>query len=86
MRLCLRSLMNVSVMATTSIDAAVQPERGVDVVGEQIACYAAAGDGGVQTPEAFPALRQILRRWSSPAGTWCGSGRFGRGGLRRSGA
>src|ERR1017187_5632454 len=33
-------------------DAAVQPHGGIDAVGQQIAGDAAAGHGGVETPEA----------------------------------
>ena len=60
-RLCLRSLMNVSVIAVTFADRAVQPERGVDAVREQIAGDAAAGDADVEAPQALAALRQVLR-------------------------
>ena len=42
-------------------DRPVQPHRGVDVVREQIAGDAAAGDRDVEAPEPFAALRQILR-------------------------
>ena len=58
-RLCLRSLTNVSVMALTVVDAAVEPEGGVDAVGQQIAGDAAAGRGHVQPPQARAALRQV---------------------------
>ncbi len=58
-RLCLRSLMKVSVMALTRGDAAVEPQGGVDAMGEQVAGDAAAGGGHVQPPESRPALRQV---------------------------
>ncbi len=41
-------------------DRAVQPERGVDAVREQIAGDAAAGDLHVEAPQALAALRQVL--------------------------
>ena len=40
-------------------DRAVQPQRRVDVVREQIAGHAAARDGDVEAPEPFAALRQV---------------------------
>ena len=58
---CLRSLMKVSVMAVTSIDAAVQPHGGVDAVRQQVAGHAAAGHVDVQAPQALAALRQVGR-------------------------
>ena len=60
-RLCLRSLTNVSVIARHFGDRPVQPQRRVDVVREQIAGDAAAGDGDVEPPQPFAALRQVLR-------------------------
>ena len=42
-------------------DRAVQPERGVDAVRQQIAGDAAAGDVDVQPPQPFAALRQVAR-------------------------
>ena len=60
-RLCLRSLMNVSVMAVTLLDAAVEPDGRVDAVGEQIAGDAAAGRRHVEPPKPRAALRQIGR-------------------------
>ena len=85
-RLCLRSLMKVSVIARDFGDRAVQPHRGVDAVRQQIAGDAAAGHGDVEPPQAFAALRQVASRWSSPAGTSRGSGRCARACLRRSAA
>ena len=41
------------------VDRAVEPQRGVDAVREQIAGDAAAGDLHIQPPEARAALRQI---------------------------
>ena len=41
-------------------DRAIQPQRHVDVVGQQVAGHAAARDGVVQPPQAFAALRQVL--------------------------
>ena len=58
-RLCLRSLMNVSVIAVTLLDAAVEPDRGVDAVGQQVAGDAAAGGLHIEPPQAGAALRQI---------------------------
>ena len=42
-------------------DRAVQPQRGVDAMREQIARHAAAGDLHIEPPEPFAALRQLLR-------------------------
>ena len=42
-------------------DRAVQPERRVDAVRQQIAGDAAAGDADVQPPQPLAALRQVLR-------------------------
>ena len=42
-------------------DRPVQPQRRVDVVREQVAGDAAAGDGDVEAPQAFAALRQVGR-------------------------
>ena len=42
-RLCLRSLTNVSVIAVTLLIGAVEPEGRVDAVGQQVAGDAAAG-------------------------------------------
>ena len=41
------------------LDAAVEPEGGVDAVGEQIAGDAAAGGGDIEPPQAGAALRQV---------------------------
>ena len=41
------------------VDAAVEPEGGVDAVGEQVAGHAAAGGLGVEPPQAGAALRQV---------------------------
>ena len=42
-------------------DGAIQPERGIDAMGEQVAGDAAAGDLGIEPPQACAALRQVLR-------------------------
>ena len=42
------------------VDAAVEPEGGVDAVREQVAGHAAAGRLHVQPPQAGAALRQFL--------------------------
>ena len=60
-RLCLRSLTNVSVMAQTVLIVAVEPEGRVDAVGEQVAGDARAGRGDVEPPEPGAALRQVGR-------------------------
>jgi hypothetical protein len=60
-RLCFRSLTNGLGHRRDLGDRAVQPQRGVDVVREQIAGDAAAGDGDVEPPQAFAALRQVAR-------------------------
>ena len=41
-------------------DRAVQPHRRVDAMRQQIAGDAGAGDGGIEAPEPFAALRQVL--------------------------
>ncbi len=85
-RLCLRSLMNVSVIAVTSAIGAVEPERGVDAVREQVAGDAAAGDARRRAATARRRPAAGPPRSSSPAGTSRGSGRCGRAGPRRSAA
>src|SRR5580700_5611142 len=42
-------------------DRPVQPKSHVDVMSEQVACNPAAGNRAIQSPQTFPALRQILR-------------------------
>src|SRR5581483_9839876 len=42
------------------VDAAVQPHRGVDAMGEKVAGDAAARDANVEAPEPRPSLRQFL--------------------------
>ena len=42
-------------------DGSVQPHGRIDIVRKQIAGDAAAGHGGIQPPQAFPALRKIFR-------------------------
>jgi len=42
-------------------DRSIQPKRHVDVVGKQVAGDAAPGDRAIQSPQAFTALRKILR-------------------------
>jgi len=44
------------------INAAVQPHSCIDIVREQVARNTAPGNAGIQTPQAFPALRQVARR------------------------
>ena len=46
-------------MARDVVDGAVEPEGGVDAVGQQVAGDAAAGRGHVEPPEAGAALRQV---------------------------
>ena len=41
-------------------DAAIQPDGGIDTMGEQVASNAAAGDFHVQPPESGAALGYIL--------------------------
>ena len=53
-RLCFRSLTKVSVMAVRRLDRAVEPERRVDAVGEQVAGDAAAGRRDVEPPGPAP--------------------------------
>ena len=55
------ALMNVSVIAVTSSIGPFSHKRRVDVVRQQIARDAAAGNVDIQPPEAFAALRQIGR-------------------------
>ena len=50
-RLCLRSLTNVSVIARDVVDAAVEPDGRVDAVREQVAGHAAAGGRDVEPPQ-----------------------------------
>ena len=57
---CLRSLMKVSVMRGDLVDAAVEPEGGVDAMRQQVAGDAAAGHLDVEPPQARAALRQVL--------------------------
>ena len=52
---------NVSVMAQTGGDVAVEPERRVDAVRQQVAGDSRAGRGGIEPPEARAALRQVGR-------------------------
>ena len=59
------------------VDAAVEPHGGVDAVGQQVAGHAAAGHLDVQPPEARRRPAAGPRRWSSPGGSWRGSGRCG---------
>ncbi len=53
---CFRSLTNVSVIAVTSLDAAVEPDGRVDAVGQQVAGHAAAGRRRVEPPQPLPRL------------------------------
>ena len=58
---CRRSFTKVSVSAMTRDDRAVQPHRGVDVVGEQVAGDARARGVHVEAPERRPALGHVRR-------------------------
>ena len=58
--MCLRSLMNVSVVARDLVDRAVEPQRGIDAVGQEIAGHAAAGDLGIQPPQPAPPCGRSL--------------------------
>ena len=58
---CFRSLMNVSVWATTRLDRPVEPFGRVDRVGQQVAGHAGAGHAGVEPPEGHAALRHVGR-------------------------
>ena len=58
-RLCVRSLTNVSVIAVTRADRPVQPHGRIDAMGEQVAGDAAARDARVEPPQGRSALRQI---------------------------
>ena len=42
-------------------DGAIQPQRGVDGVRQQIAGDAASGNRDIQTPQSFATLRQVRR-------------------------
>ena len=56
-----RSLTKVSVMAVRLVDAAVDPERGVEAVGEEVAGDAGAGGLDVEAPGAGAALGDVGR-------------------------
>jgi hypothetical protein len=51
--------MNVSVIADTSAIDPVQPQRGVDAVGQQVARHAGTGRLDVQPPGRHAALRHV---------------------------
>ena len=72
--------------AADRVDAAVEPHRRIDAVRQQVAGDAAAGNADIEPPEALRRPAAGPWRWSSPAGTWRGSGRSCRACLRRSAA
>ena len=58
-RLCLRSLTKVSVIAHTLSIVPIQPESGVDAVRQQVARHARPRRFDVQTPQTGPALWKV---------------------------